>query len=255
MPSTTTNQLVCLALGVPLATLSMASAAAPGQAPQDTEVWVPEVPVVTPGTGDGAPSDAIVLFDGSNLDEWQHRNGSPVKWRLQDGAVTVVRGGGDIETRRHFGDVQLHLEWRAPEVVKGKSQGRGNSGVFLQDRYEIQILDSFDNPTYSNGQAASVYKQHVPLVNASRPPGEWQTYDVIFRAPRFSADGALERPAFITLFHNGVLVQNHVEIQGTSTYIGAPEYSPHEPRQPLRLQDHGNPVSFRKIWVRELDTP
>ena len=224
-----------------------------GPIPQDTEVWEPEPRVVTPALSGEAPSDAIVLFDGRDTSEWHHKDGSDVKWALADGVLTVVGGAGDIETRRGFGDIQLHLEWRTPGVVKGNGQGRGNSGVFLQGRYEIQILDSYENRTYSNGQAASLYKQEIPLVNASLPPGEWQSYDIVFRAPRFGVSGELEAPAFVTVFHNGVLVLNHVEVQGDTVYIGSPSYSAHGPRQPLMLQDHWNPVSFRNIWVRELD--
>ena len=221
--------------------------------PEDTELWEPVPPVVTPSADGGAPSDAIVLFAGDDASRWQHSDGSEVKWRVEDGALTVVGGTGDIETRRGFGDIQLHLEWRTPAAVEGEGQGRGNSGVFLQGRYEMQILDSFENRTYSNGQAASVYKQHRPMVNASRPAGAWQSYDLVFRAPRFAASGELQAPAHVTLFHNGVLVHSHVEIEGTTTYIGEPAYETHDDRAPLVLQDHGNPVSFRNIWVRELD--
>ena len=226
-------------------------------APEATEVWTPVPEVVTPGANSAPPSDAIVLFDGEDTSEWQHLDGSEVNWLLEDGALTVVGGTGNIETRQSFGDIQLHLEWRTPQVVAGEGlgqgQGRGNSGVFLQRRYEVQILDSFENLTYSNGQAASVYKQHIPLVNASRPPAAWQTYEIVFRAPRFSPSGDLQAAAYLTVFHNGVLVQDHAEIQGVTRYIGEPRYEPHEARQPLVLQDHGNPVSFRNIWVRELD--
>ena len=232
---------------------SMSAVAEQGPVPEETEVWEPEPRVVTPSRDAAPPSDAIVLFDGKDASEWRHRDGSAVKWTLADGALTVVGGTGDIETQRKFGDIQLHLEWRTPSVVKGNGQGRGNSGVFLQGRYEIQILDSYQNRTYSNGQAASLYKQEIPLVNASLPPGEWQSYDIVFRAPRFGASEELESPAFVTVFHNGVLVLNNVEIRGSTTYIGSPSYSPHEPKQPLMLQDHWNPVSFRNIWVRELN--
>lgn len=220
--------------------------------PALTEVWEPEPAVVVPGDGTAPPSDAIVLFDGSNMDLWQHADGSDASWVVEDGAVTVASGSGNIETRDGFGDVQLHIEWRTPEVVAGEGQGRGNSGVFLQNRYEVQVLDSHENRTYSNGQAASIYKQYMPLVNASRGPGEWQTYDIVFLAPRFSNDGALQSPAYVTVFHNGVLVQNHVELSGPTEYIGAPVYQAHPLKLPLELQDHGNPVSFRNIWIREL---
>ena len=159
---------------------------------------------------------------------------------------------GDIQTRQGFGDVQLHVEWRTPVVVEGEGQGRGNSGVFLQGLYEVQVLDSYNNRTYSNGQAASLYKQHSPLVNASRGPGVWQTYDIVFKAPRFAGDGSVLSPAYVTVFHNGVLVQNHVELKGPTIYRGYPEYEAHADRLPISLQDHSNPVSYRNVWVREL---
>lgn len=224
----------------------------PAGDPAATEVWDPEPSVVTPGSPGAPPSDAIVLFDGSSLSAWRHEDGSEVRWRLDDGAMTVVGGTGNIETRQGFGDVQLHIEWRTPAEVRGEGQLRGNSGVFLQQRYEVQVLDSWRNRTYANGQAASVYKQHIPLVNASRPPGEWQSYDIVFRAPAFAEDGSLERAAYVTVFHNGVLVQDHVRLDGPTEYIGEPSYESHPARLPLMLQDHGDPVSFRNIWVREL---
>jgi hypothetical protein len=222
--------------------------------PEETEVWEPEPPVVEPGQGNAPPSDAVVLFDGSDLSAWSGEDGAEAGWRVEQGAVTVVPGTGNIRTRQGFGDVQLHIEWRTPAEVSGEGQGRGNSGVFLMERYELQVLDSYENRTYSNGQAGAIYKQHIPLVNASRPPGEWQRYDVVFTAPRFAADGALERPAFMTVFHNGVLIQNHVELRGPTLYIGEPSYEPHAEREPLMLQDHDNPVSYRNIWVREIAT-
>ena len=220
--------------------------------PKLTAVWEPEPRVVQPGRQGAPPSDAIVLFAGGDLGEWRHEDGRDAEWRVADGAMTVVAGSGSLYTTRSFGDCQLHLEWRTPARVEGEGQGRGNSGVFLQERYEVQVLDSHENRTYSNGQAASVYKQHIPLVNASRGPGEWQTYDIFFRAPRFADDGSLLRPGFLTVVHNGVLVQDHVELQGSTVYRGAPAYEMHPPRQRLMLQDHGNPVSYRNIWVREL---
>jgi len=220
--------------------------------PAATEVWDPEPAVVAPGGAGAAPADAVVLFDGSDFSAWQHADGSDVQWSLADAAMTVVGGTGDIQTRQGFGDVQLHVEWRSPADVVSESQGRGNSGVFLQQRYEVQVLDSYDNRTYANGQAASVYKQYIPLVNASRGSGEWQAYDIIFRAPRFTADGSLDEPAYLTVLHNGVLVQNHVELEGTTVYIGPASYEAHAGRLPISLQDHGNPVSFRNIWVRDL---
>ncbi|MEY3052146.1 MAG: hypothetical protein RLY31_1931 [Bacteroidota bacterium] len=219
--------------------------------PQFTEAWEPEPRVVSPGIGTAPPSDAIVLFDGSSTDAWQHADGSSVKWTVSDGAMTVAKGAGGISTRQAFGDCQLHLEWQAPALVKGEGQGRGNSGVFLQERYEVQVLDSYRNRTYSNGQAASVYKQSIPLVNACRPPGEWQTYDILYTAPRFNADGMVVQPARVTVLHNGILVQNNFEIKGASEYIGLPQYQPHG-KAPLSLQDHGDLVSYRNIWIREL---
>ena len=219
--------------------------------PEATEAWEPVPAIVTPGEGAAPPSDAIVLFDGKNLDAWQHENGSAANWKVADGAVTVAPGSGDIYTRQRFGDVQLHVEWRTPAVVEGHGQERGNSGVYLQSRYEVQVLDSYDNVTYSNGQAGAVYKQSIPLVNASRAPGEWQSYDIVFRAPRFGADGALQAPAVITVFQNGVLVQDHFEILGATTNVGEPVYQAHGPL-PLMLQDHHDPVSYRNIWLREL---
>lgn len=220
--------------------------------PKLTEVWEPVPRVVTPAGGTAAPSDAIVLFNGTDLSQWQHANGSSSTWSIAEGAFTVVKGGGDLQTKRSFGDCQLHIEWRTPAQVEGEGQGRGNSGVFLQGRYEVQVLDSYNNPTYSNGQAASVYKQYIPLVNASRKPGEWQSYDIFFRAPRFAANGTISTPAYVTVVHNGVLVQDHVELKGSTVYIGSPSYQKHNLKEPLVLQDHGNPVSYRNIWIREL---
>ena len=216
-----------------------------------TEVWEPVPEMVTPGSAGSAPSDAIVLFDGSDLDEWESTRGGPAGWRLENGAMTVERGKGDVRTKCEFGDVQLHIEWRTPAEVVGESQGRGNSGIFFAGRYEIQVLDSFDNATYSNGQAASVYKQHIPLVNASRGPGEWQSYDIVFMAPQFNDEGRVTRPATVTVIHNGVLVQNHVTLPGPTAFIGLPRYEAHG-KAPLQLQDHGNPVSYRNVWIREL---
>ena len=173
-------------------------------------------------------------------------------WNVDDGILTVNGGTGDIKTKQAFGDVQLHIEWRTPTEITGDGQDRGNSGVYLMSRYEIQVLDSFNNRTYSNGQAGSVYKQFSPLVNASREPGEWQVYDIIFLAPRFNDAGGVTAPARLTVLHNGVLIQNHVPIKGSSVFIGDPTYEAHPPKAPLLLQDHSHPVSYRNIWVREL---
>jgi hypothetical protein len=219
---------------------------------QKTEVWDPMPAVVSAAEGQ-IPSVAIVLFNGEDLNAWQALKGGNAAWTLEDGAMTVKPGSGDIKTKRSFCDIQFHMEWRTPADLKGlQGQQRNNSGIFLQQRYEIQVLDSYNNQTYANGQAASVYKQSIPLVNAMRPAGEWQHYDIIYSAPRFEGQ-TLSQPAYITVMHNGVLVQNHVEIQGKTEWIGAPSYQAHE-CAPLQLQDHGNPVSFRNIWVRELNT-
>ena len=223
--------------------------------PRVTEQYV-NVPVVTPRPSFlAAPSDAIVLFDGKDLSAWRNSQGGAAGWSVQDGHMTVVSRayppGGDIITRDSFENFQLHLEFRTPAKVEGEGQGRGNSGLFLQDRYEVQILDSYQNPTYSNGQAASIYKQTPPLVNASLAPGEWQSYDVIYTAPVFSDKGTLLHPAYVTVLHNGVLVQNHTAIQGTTPYKGRGVYEAHG-AGPIRLQDHGNPMSFRNIWLRKL---
>lgn len=220
--------------------------------PEWTEQWSPVPAVIDPGGPGKAPSDAIVLFDGTNLNEWQGAKGEEPKWEVKDGILTVAKGTGPLQTKRSFGDMQLHIEWRSPSIIESSGQGRGNSGIFIMGRYEVQVLDSYNNPTYPNGQAASVYKQHIPLVNATRKPGEWQTYDIIFTAPLFAADGRVKSPARVTVLHNGVLVQNNVEIRGTIQYIGMPKYEKHDGKLPFQLQDHGNPVSFRNIWVREI---
>ena len=217
-----------------------------------TELWDPVPALVTPGAAGAPPSDAVVLFDGGDLSAWESASGGPARWTVdEDGAMTVVAGARDIRSRQSFADVQLHIEWRTPGEVVGDSQGRGNSGVFLMQRYEVQVLDSFDNPSYANGQAGSIYKQHMPLVNASRAPGAWQSYDVIFAAPRFGERDLPVQPAFVTVLHNGVLVQNHVAVQGPTSFIGLPRYEKHG-KAPILLQDHGNPVSYRNIWLREL---
>ena len=237
----------------------------PGAKPQDTEVWSPVPPVVTPGPAaeppQAPPSDAIVLFDGKSLSEWVNtRDKSPAAWTVAGGVITVAKGAGNIETRRSFKNYQLHLEWRIPKDVTGSGQGRGNSGVFLASTgltdagYELQILDSYKNETYANGQAASLYKQYAPLVNASRPPGQWQTYDIVWTAPTFAADGKVTSPARVSVLHNGVLVQNNAILTGETLYIGKPYYKAYA-SAPIKLQAHGDPsppLSFRNIWVREL---
>ncbi len=211
----------------------------------DGIIW-PEPPVVTPGEGNAAPSDAIVLFDGKNFDAWSGAK----DWKVdEDGGFTAK---GVVQTKQGFGDVQLHLEFASPKEVKGTGQGRGNNGVGLMGgRYEIQVLDSYDNKTYPEGQAASVYNQHPPMVNSSRKPGEWQTYDIVFETPRFGEDGKLTKAGIVTIFHNGVLVQNHTEIKGSTNFNKENLYVKHEDKLPLVLLYHGNPVRFRNIWVRE----
>ena len=251
-----------LALSLLSAVALPALAQQPAGKPEDTEVWTPVPKVVTPGASSAAaPSDAIVLFDGSNLDQWISTNDkSPAKWTVANGVMTVNKPTGNIETKRSFTDYQLHLEWREPEGITGTGQARGNSGIFLastgpgDNGYEIQILDSYNNSTYVNGMAGSIYKQFIPLANAMRKPGEWQTYDVIWTAPRFNADGTVKSPAYVTAIQNGVLLQNHVALKGETRYIGAPEYKAHG-AAPIKLQAHGDPsppISFRNIWVREL---
>lgn len=212
----------------------------------------PAPKVVTPGEHQSIrpPSDAIVLFDGKDLSQWRGSDGGPSKWKVVDGAMESVPGSGYIYTKREFGDVQLHVEWSSPAKVKGNGQGRGNSGVFLMGEFEIQVLDSFDNPTYADGSAGSLYGQYPPLVNASRGPGQWQSFDIIFRAPKVQQDEVVER-ARLTVLHNGVLVQDHSESFGPTAWIVHDKYT-QQTRGPIGLQDHGNPVRFRNIWIREL---
>ena len=258
-----TRSLIALLL---LGISSALFAQQPAPKPEDTEVWTPEPKVVTPGaTPTAAPSDAIILFGGKNLDEWvsasEKDRGAPAKWTVANGIVTVEKTAGNIETKRTFKNYQLHIEWKVPENVTGTGQARGNSGVFLASTgpgdagYELQVLDNYNNKTYVNGQAGSIYKQAIPLANPNRKPGEWQTYDIAWTAPTFNADGTLKSPAYVTVFFNGVLVQNHFELKGETRYIGAPFYKSFD-GAPIKLQAHGDPsppLSFRNIWVRDLN--
>jgi hypothetical protein len=235
----------------------------PRMKPEETEVWEPVPKTVTPGrTFSDAPSDAIILFDGQDLSKWVTTNDttSAAQWTVADGVMTVKKDKGNIQTRQSFLDYQLHIEWRIPENISGTGQGRGNSGVFLASTgrgdagYELQVLDSYNNKTYVNGQAGSIYKQFAPLANPNRPPGAWQVYDIAWSAPRFNDDGTLKSPARVTVYFNGVLVQNNTELKGPTQYIGHPTYRKHGP-SPIKLQSHGDPsepISFRNIWIRPL---
>ena len=232
--------------------------------PKETEVWSPEPKIVSTGAiFSDPPSDAIILFNGKNLDQWSLADDTTkaAGWTVNnDGSVTVKKGTGTIQTKRNFMDYQLHIEYRIPENISGTNQARGNSGIFLasagkgDDGYELQVLDNYNNKTYVNGQAGSMYKQSIPLANACKKPGDWQTYDVIWTAPRFNDDGSVKSSARVTAFHNGVLVQNNYELKGNTPYIGKPVYKKHGP-SPIKLQDHGDPspaISFKNIWLREL---
>ncbi len=252
--------IIAVALVFPFAILS---AQPKDNDPAKTEIWQPEPPVVTPGkTAQDAPADAVILFDGKNLDQWRSEKDStlPAGWDVKKGIVTVNKKNSGIVTKQRFTDYQLHLEWRIPKNITGTGQLRGNSGVFVantgpgDEGYEVQILDNYNNKTYVNGQAGSVYKQSIPLANACKKPGEWQTYDIIWQAPRFNEDGTLKTAAYVTVIHNGVLLQNHFELAGQTLYIGKPFYKAHGP-SPIKLQAHGDPsepISFRNIWLREL---
>ena len=224
--------------------------------PEQTEIWNPKVPVVTPGINNQAPSDAIVLFDGSNFNEWtSEKDATSVKWILnKDGSMTVNNRTGNIQTKKDFGSIQLHIEWKSPKEVQGENQSRANSGVFLQKRYEVQVLDNNDNDTYVNGQVGSIYKQSIPLAMASVLTGDWNTYDIIFHAPEFDSDGNKTKSGTITVLHNGILIQDYFELKGTTEYIGWPKNTAHG-KAPILLQDHGDHsrVSYRNIWLRELD--
>lgn len=247
---------LCAAVGFSLA----ASVAAqtpppprvPGQMPDPSKEPVVVTPATTPG---GAPSDAIVLFDGKDLSKWvsQKDGKTPAAWDVADGAMQVKPKAGAIQSKDVFGSVQLHIEFATPTVVKGTGQGRGNSGVFLMNTYEIQVLDSYDNKTYFHGQAGSIYKQHKPLVNPIRKPGEWNVYEIVFNAPKFDEDGKLLKRATFTAFLNGVLVQDHVEVMGVTAHDRPPFYEKHADKLPISLQDHGDLVRFRNIWVRPLE--
>jgi hypothetical protein len=248
-----------------IATLSILPKIAPAQPSPD---WIehdrarPLPTVIKPAvpsagqTAGKAPSDAVVLFDGKDLSAWSSLDGKPTQWINRDGYMECVKGSGYVRTLQNFGDCQLHIEWATPTPAEGEGQGRGNSGVFFGlDRYEVQVLDSYGNRTYSDGSAGSIYGQYPPLVNASLPPGEWQTYDIVYTAPRFDAEGKLRSPAYLTVIHNGVLIQNHVQVTGPTSWLERAPYRAHPEKQPISLQDHGNPVRFRNIWVRELGKP
>lgn len=248
--------------------LAAFAAAATLQAGSTEQKWLghdrtrPAPPVVDPGTASTAdrpgkvPSDAVVLYDGSSIDGWVSMNGQPTKWVNRDGAMECVPGSGYVRTLQSFGAVQLHIEFATPATVKGNSQGRGNSGVFFgMGRYEVQVLDSYENKTYADGSAGSIYNQYPPLVNVSRKPGEWQTYDILWTPPQFAADGTLKSAPRITVFHNGVVIQNNVELIGETGWLERAPFKSHPEKLPLALQDHGNPVRYRNIWVRELGAP
>ena len=259
------KKILCVVF-IPAIVSSMTCAQPPAsvlEAAARTEIWEPQPRVVTPAaTLADAPSDAIVLFDGDDLDQWCSANDSSksAPWIVHDGIFTVKKGSGNIQTKQSFADYQLHIEWRIPGDLQDEGQARGNSGIFLastgkgDEGYEIQILDNYNNKTYSNGQSGSVYKQTPPLINASKPPGEWQSYDIVWTAPRFDANGTLLSPARVTLLHNGILVQNNTEVKGRTRWIGSPSYKAHGPA-PIKLQDHNDPskpISFRNIWLRVL---
>ena len=252
------NLIICILVGTTIAscqTTKNEKTKIEPTDPKETEIWKPIPPKVNPTGNSGAPSDAIILFDGTDFNEWESvRDQSAVQWTLnEDGSTTVKDKTGDIQTKRSFGSVQLHLEWRSNPDNKAQGQARSNSGVFLQNRYEVQILDNNDNPTYVNGQVASIYKQSIPLANASVPTGQWNTYDIIFHAPEFDQTGKKTKSGTITVLHNGVLVQDHFVLEGTTEYIGWQKNKAHGPA-PIKLQDHQDQsgVSYRNIWVREL---
>jgi hypothetical protein len=218
----------------------------------------PQPKIISPGTFSSQatpgkpPSDAIVLFDGKDLSKWENAGGGEAKWKVENGEMTIAPGSGTIRTKEALGDVQLHIEWSAPNPPKGIDQGRGNSGVLFYNKYEVQVLDSYDNITYPDGQAGAMYAAYPPLVNATSKPGEWNVYDILFQPALFDGDGKVTRPTTVTVFHNGVVLHNHVELPGESMHRQAPAYHPHPPKGQLYLQDHGNPVRYRNIWYREL---
>lgn len=256
MRATFTNtQTVLYVLFISFALVSNSCAQKQEMVPGDTEFYEPEVTKVESGDDIfiDAPDDAIILFDGTNFDQWESIRGGDVPWEIEeDGAMTVVQRTGNIQTKQSFGDVQLYIEWRSPMNMEHEKQDRGNSGIFFQKTYELQVLDAWENPTYVNGMTGSIYKQTAPLVNPAKRPGEWQSYNISFKAPRFNDDGSLNEPARITVIWNGVVVQNNTEIYGHTPYIGYPEYNAHGDG-PIMLQDHNSRVSFRNIWIRQLD--
>ncbi|MDR0973523.1 MAG: DUF1080 domain-containing protein [Prevotellaceae bacterium] len=239
-------------------TRGIPAATAPGTenwSPLSTEWYQPQPAKVTPGTGTKPPSDAIVLFDGTDLSKWESASGrtagEPAPWKVENGELKIVPRTGAIRTKQYFADCQLHIEWKSPPAERHNGQNRGNSGVFLQSAYEVQILDGDDNPTYVNGMVGSIYKQVAPMVDAYTKNGEWQTYDIYWKAPRFTTNGELEAPAIITVVHNGIVIQNNYILKGTTPYVGLPNYQPHG-MLPIELQDHGTEVAFRNIWIRPL---
>lgn len=253
---------ITFAIAVAMAmTESLGATSVSAQSPTDFPIHSmdrPQPRVVDPGPYPGMrqpPSDAVILFDGRSLDDWKSgdSSGKAARWKVADGYMEVVAGAGNIETRHGFGDVQLHVEFMEPVPAKGEGQERGNSGVFLMGIYEVQVLDSYQNPTYADGAVGAIYGQYPPLVNASRPPGEWQTYDILFHRPRFDDNGGLTSPARMTIVFNGVLIQDNVVLTGPTAHKQRPPYAKHPDRLPLILQDHGDPVRFRNIWVREID--
>lgn len=248
-------QVICMLLFLVLGIAGNLKAQDEQMEPAETEFYEPEPEVIESGEDIfiDAPSDAIILFDGTDLDQWESVDGGDAEWEIgEDGAVTVVPGTGNIQTKESFGDVQLYIEWRSPMNMEHKGQDRGNSGIYLQKQYEVQVLDAHQNPTYINGMAGSIYKQTSPLVNPTKKPGEWESYNISYKAPRFNEDGSLKEPARVTVIWNGVVVQNNTEIYGHTAYIGYPEYNKHG-ELPLMLQDHNSKVSYRNIWIRRLD--